>query len=723
MFSQMKLGTKISLGFAALLAVAVALGGMAIFKMKGVEEISKTLTENSKTLAENAKTVLANSITLSKEHAPSVDLASSVERAASDTVRDIRLYHFSSDEAFYTAAENSLKTVKTQLEACKTLASDANNTHLGDLKKAAAEAEVARATWEPLIVKTQTLDSLEDVCRRKLNVSAAEYIKESETYLSSQNKRMEEEFKSKADEAALSQRLFKITVINDAIDAGNMVRILVWKFQALRDLTILEETKIRFETIAKKFAELTPITKDEANKAQITKALKAAADYQTAMNELVALGKEKAALGADRVKAGNSVLKQARDVFADGMKETRNIAAKAAELSAQASTLSTDGSKISLQASDALSSASTIMTYGLIIAVIFGVLMAFFMTRGITVALTRIITGLSTSADEVTAASGQVAQSSQQMAEGASESASSLEETSASLEEMSAMTKQNADSARQANGTATEARDSAEKGREAMTRMAAAINDIKKSSDQTAKIVKTIDEIAFQTNLLALNAAVEAARAGEAGKGFAVVAEEVRNLAQRSAEAAKNTASLIEESQKNANNGVAVSVEVADILKRIYEAAAKVTQLNSEVSAASDEQSKGIEQVNKAVSEMDKVTQSNAANAEESAAASEELSAQARELLDMVAQLVAMVGGGSGNGGRNSGMGGGGGGGRSTFTTHNQAPAHNRLPSNAHAQQASKSHGPAHTEGKKLLKHQASPSQVIPLSDDELDSF
>jgi methyl-accepting chemotaxis protein len=231
------------------------------------------------------------------------------------------------------------------------------------------------------------------------------------------------------------------------------------------------------------------------------------------------------------------------------------------------------------------------------------------------------------------------------MASGASEQASSLEETSASLEEMASMTRQNADNALQANTMASEASGAAEKGREAMARMSDAIGKIKKSSDETAKILKTIDEIAFQTNLLALNAAVEAARAGDAGKGFAVVAEEVRNLAQRSAEAAKNTARLIEESQKNSDNGVAVSNEVGNTLQQIVGSVKKLQQLNGEVSAASQEQSKGIDQVNIAISQMDKVTQSNAANAEESASASEELSAQAQELQGLVEQLKTMVGG------------------------------------------------------------------------------
>jgi methyl-accepting chemotaxis protein len=231
------------------------------------------------------------------------------------------------------------------------------------------------------------------------------------------------------------------------------------------------------------------------------------------------------------------------------------------------------------------------------------------------------------------------------LAEGASEQAASLEETSASLEEISSMTKRNADNAQTTKGLANLARSAADSGASDMQKMSVAMQDIKSSSDDISKIIKTIDEIAFQTNILALNAAVEAARAGEAGMGFAVVSDEVRNLAQRSAQAAKETAAKIETAIAKTTQGVQMSEKVAQSLAEIVTNVRKVDELVAEIATASKEQNDGITQVNTAVTQMDKVTQSNAASAEESASAAQELNAQTHVLRGIVGDLLKLVGG------------------------------------------------------------------------------
>lgn len=276
-------------------------------------------------------------------------------------------------------------------------------------------------------------------------------------------------------------------------------------------------------------------------------------------------------------------------------------------------------------------------------AIIVGAVLAFFIARSIIKALDKIIVALSEGGEQVSSAAGQVSNASQELAEGASEQAASIEETSSSLEEMASMTRQNAESAKQADTLAGQTKTAADDGSLKMEQMLQAIQDVRDSADETSKIIKTIDEIAFQTNLLALNAAVEAARAGEAGQGFAVVADEVRSLAQRAADAAKTTADLIEGSKNNSEKSVGIVEDVAESFKEITSRAREVNDLVSEITAASQEQNQGLQQINTAIGQVDQVTQRVAANAEESASASEEMNAQAEMLLDTVFELQRVV--------------------------------------------------------------------------------
>jgi len=282
---------------------------------------------------------------------------------------------------------------------------------------------------------------------------------------------------------------------------------------------------------------------------------------------------------------------------------------------------------------------------GVILFALLASLLAYLAARNISSPIQMAVEKISVSSDQIASASSQVASSSQVLAEGTSEQAAAVEETSSSLEEMSSMTKTNAENASAANALMMEAKEIVARAEKSMKQLTQSMLDISRASEETSKIVKTIDEIAFQTNLLALNAAVEAARAGEAGAGFAVVADEVRNLAIRAAEAAKNTASLIEGTVSKVKEGTGLLDDTNKNFVEVAKSATKVAELVGEIAAASREQAQGIEQVSKAVAEMDKVVQENAASAEESASAAEEMSSQAALLKEVVEELQSLIGG------------------------------------------------------------------------------
>jgi methyl-accepting chemotaxis protein len=641
----MKLGTKIALGFTAVLATGVILGGLSVFTM-------------------NASVDRATM--LSTRYVPKADRAVEIEREASSAMLDARSYSLTGQEKYLIGGKKNFADLDAAITSAAKLAEEQK---LPMFAKAMVEAKSDADEFAALFKQTEEHMAKLTAVYVTMNASAAILVKSTDAFLESQSELMRHELSAASAETAhavdshavepaasvkgwgktpspangaaaeatgaagdsaakgaigssILQRFEKVSLMSQLIEQTGKIRVASWKGQAQRNMTMIQDVMPVFDETDKVLEKIRAITHMPEHLNELAEISKNIAEYKRGVSEMLTLNKELSEISTKRAEAGEKLLKVAKDAAEQGVKQ------------------SLDEAKDSM---DALKVASNTVIGGLAMMILSGMLLAFFITRGITRSLMRMVTDLASCSDETASAAEQVAGGAQSLADGTSKTAAALEETSASLEEMGSMVKQTAASSGSAATLASEGRQAGERGSAAMVELAQAIQDIKKNADQTAKIVKTIDEIAFQTNLLALNAAVEAARAGDAGKGFAVVAEEVRNLAQRAGEAARNTASLIENSVKAADNGVVLAKNVNEIVGQSTTASRKINDLVAEIAASAKEVALGIEQVSQAVRQMDQVTQSNAAGAEENSAVGEELSAQSQTLNGLVVGLDVMV--------------------------------------------------------------------------------
>ncbi len=614
-FKDFKLGQKLGISFGVLILISVILGGLAVFNMTRVSTKSQHLAE---------------------EYIPEVRIASSLERNSLITMFNMRGYAFAEEEHYLNQGMASLDLIKQDLKDARDLQKE--STELQALEESIDVTTENVTTYEQLAKETVTTNENLAQLRNKMDEAAASFMENCYTYLERQNTQMQSELQQGVSN---TNRLEKITLINNIIDKGNSLRVANFKAQANRDPASYESAYKNF-AISEELSNLRATTTQTNSLTVLSNIEQSGNDYKSAMENFLTTWKKREDLNTERGEAANLVLENAENISNAGVDNTSAIAGDAVKL---------------------LSSSSMIMIVGLGLALLIGVALAFFLTnlitspikKGVAFAqeiakgnlnatvdvdqkdeigilaqalrnmvkkLQEIVGDIINGATNIAGASQQMSATSQQMSQGANEQASSTEEVSSSIEEMSSNIEQNTENAQQTERIAVAATKGIQEVNEASKKSLQSIHEI-------AEKISIVNDIAFQTNILALNAAVEAARAGEHGKGFAVVAAEVRKLAERSGSAAKE----IDELSKNS---VSVTEEAGKLTADILPEIERTSGLVKEITAASIEQNSGADQINNAIQQLNQVVQQNASASEEMATSSEELSSQADQLKDII---------------------------------------------------------------------------------------
>jgi methyl-accepting chemotaxis protein len=670
------IGAKLILGLGSLIALSVLIGGIAVASMLSIQ---------------------GSSTELAKQFLPETLVTNEIERQTLQAMYNVRGYWLSTESVYYDAAVSDLQSLQTALATAQTLLD--SSPKLADLRDSLPKAQAAYTTYMELIAKTKTSTDEILVARADMDSAAKAFVTEANTYIDNQNASLEKDVTAGLKGPAIVQRINKINDASHILELGNEIRVANFKSQALRDASHLRAVLPNFATIKDKINSLLSITTTQVNKEQLAALQKAADAYQKAVTDWLASNDELEVLAKERATTATSLGTLAETASKAGVNTSQDMATANSAIISVANWTILIGLLVSLGLGvviafllirsitgplslvTALSRKVTAGDFAIERAPVksrdeLGALIESFydmvdglkakaaiieniangnLTNVIPLAsdddnlgrslqqmqksLNEILTQVNIAVEQIASGSDQVSTAAQSLSQGATEQASSLEEITASSNEIHGQSKQNAENATTANQLAKVASKNAEEGNQRMNDLMALLVSMTKSSEDTKKIVKTIDDIAFQVNLLALNANVEAARAGKYGKGFAVVAEEVRNLAVRSGNAVRETTQMVEESILNIQRVNQTAEATGGQLGEILTNANKVADFLEEIAASSHEQATAMGQINGGLDQIDQVTQSNTASAEESASAAEELSGQAQQLKVMVSRF------------------------------------------------------------------------------------